>query len=45
MDLGDRFREALLPRSSNHQLGCSKPAVAVLLTDLGFINAAGEGPR
>src|SRR6516162_99562 len=42
MDMEDRLGEALLLRGGDHQLGRCQPALAVLTTDLGFIDVAGK---
>ena len=44
MNVKDRLREALLLRRGDHQLGRRQPAVAVLTTDLGLVDAPGERP-
>ena len=42
MDVKDRLDELLLPRRSDHHFRCRQPAIAILATDLGLVDAAGE---
>src|SRR6516162_326010 len=44
MNVKDRLREALLLCRGDHQLGCLKPAIAILTADFRLVDAASERP-